>query len=288
MRLHLLVVPYDSGLRDFRMGLGPERLLETGLAAQLLAAGHEVQTEIVEVKSSVPPGEIRSAFELSRLLSVRVRTISEQGGLPVVLAGNCGSAVGTLAGLSTHAPGLVWFDSHGDFNTPETTTGGFLDGMALAIAAGQCWTQLAASVPGFQAVPEQRILLLGARDLDPLEQDRLAASRIVVLPPKRMRAELDAALSRLSACARDVYVHMDLDVLDPRDGRANALAAPDGLRAEEVGDALERIGKSFRVRAVALTAYDPAFDPEGQLCRHAIALLQRLLRAASAQPPWAG
>ncbi len=284
MRLTLLAVPYDSALRDFRMGLGPERLLGTGLEAQLRAAGYEVQVETVEANPNIPPAEIRTAFELNRLLAARVRTISEEGGLPVILAGNCGSAVGTLAGLSTHAPGVVWFDSHGDFNTPETTIGGFLDGMALAIVAGQCWTQLAATVPGFQAVPEQKIILLGTRDLDPLEQERLADSQIMMLAPAQVRAELDAALLQLSARTRDVYVHIDLDVLDPQDGRANALAVPDGLRVEEVGTALERIGRLFHVRAVALTAYDPAYDPAGRVCRHAVSLLQQLLRAASAQP----
>ena len=66
-------------------------------------------------------------------------------------------------------------------------------------------------------------------------------------------------------------------MLDPAEGRANALAAPDGLSADEVGRALERIGEAFRVRAVALTAYDPTCDPEGRVCGHAAGFLLRLL-----------
>lgn len=279
MRLHLLAIPYDSGLRSFRMGQGPEQLLAAGLEGQLRAAGYEVRVEIIETDPNVPPAEIRTAFELNRILAARVRTVSEEGWLPIILSGNCNSAVGTLAGLSTYAPGVLWFDSHGDFNTPETTTGGFLDGMALAIVAGHCWVQIAAAVPGFRATSEQKILLLGTRDLDPLERDRLQNSQVTVLAPEHVRTSLDAALHELSTRTREVYVHVDLDVLDPGEGRANALAAPDGLRAEEVGRVLDRIGNSFHVRAVALTAYDPAVDPEGRVCHHAATLLQRLLTA---------
>ena len=69
---------------------------------------------------------------------------------PVVLAGNCNSYVGTLAGLETDRAGVSWFDAHGDFNTPETTTTGFLDGMGLAMASGRCWKAMPETIAWFQ------------------------------------------------------------------------------------------------------------------------------------------
>jgi arginase len=281
MNVHILVVPYDSALRSVRMGAGPERLLDSGLDAKLRAAGHEVHVERIEADPDSLPAEIRTAFELNQALAGRVRSITEEGGIPVVLAGNCNTAVGSLAGLSAYDPGVLWFDAHGDFNTPETTVGGFLDGMALAIATGRCWRQLAAAVPGFRPVADEHVLMLGTRDLDPLERDLLAHSGITVADPQRVRTELDEDLGTLRQRTGDLYVHIDLDVLDPGEARANALAPPDGLTVEELDSVLQRIGGRFRIRAVAFTAYDPSCDPSGRICSAAARLLHTLLPAVA-------
>src|SRR5690606_31652393 len=68
------------------------------------------------------------------------------------------------------ADSVVWFDQHGDLNTPETSTSGFLDGMALATLLGLCWRPLADAIPGFRAVETGRAMLVGGRALDPAEE----------------------------------------------------------------------------------------------------------------------
>ena len=93
--------------------------------------------------------EIQTAFELYRQLAERVCAARREGRFPLVLSDNCGSGIGTVAGVGTARLGVIWFDGHGDFNTPETTASGFLDGMGLAVVAGLCWKTLAASVPHF-------------------------------------------------------------------------------------------------------------------------------------------
>jgi arginase len=277
MNLRLLAVPYDTALRNFRMGAGPERLLRAGLADSLRAAGHVVEIEHVSPSDGSSPAEIRTAFELNRSLSARVRAAGEAGAVPIVLAGNCISAVGTLAGLDATRCAVLWFDSHGDFNTPETTTGGFLDGMALSVVTGRCWQRLAATVQGFRPVPERDVVLLGTRDLDPLEEQALLDSDVTVLPPTQVRLDLPDVLTELSGRVTDAYVHLDLDVLDAGGWRANALAAPDGLSLDEVCAALARIRSAYRIRAVALTAYDPSFDPDGTVVHAATELLHSAL-----------
>jgi arginase len=273
MKLHILAIPYDTALRNFRMGGGPDRLLRAGLPGSLEAAGHLVEVEHVSPGDNSIPAEISSSFELNRALASRVRAAVDAGAVPIVLAGNCISAVGTLAGLSPTCCAVLWFDSHGDFNTPETTIGGFLDGMALSTVTGRCWRQLAATVQGHRPVSETDVVLLGTRDLDPLEEDLLASSDVTVLSPMQVRSDLTEIVRELSSRVKDVYVHLDLDVLDPAEGQANALAAPDGLSLEDVRAALETIRAEFRIRAIALTAYDPAFDPDGHVVRAAITLL---------------
>jgi arginase len=281
MDIHLFSVPYDTARRGERMGAGPEHLLAAGAAERLRAHGHRVRVEEITLPDDTFPAEIRTAFELQRAVAVGVRSAAATGSLPVVLAGNCNvAALGMLAGLRARNVGVLWFDAHGDYNTPETTIGGFLDGMALAMATGRCWIQLLERLPGFEPVAPSNVLLLGARDLDPLEASLLAESRVTRLQPADVDAGLAAALDRMQQRIRDVYVHVDLDVLDPaKHGSANAFAAPDGLGVDQVVSAIRTAARRFRVRGAALTAYDPAFDADGRTCRAALALLEALADA---------
>ncbi|MBB4638242.1 arginase family protein [Longimicrobium terrae] len=188
MNIHLIAVPYDSAVRGWRMGAGPEALLRSGLEDHLRARGHHVATEIVEAPDDGPATEIRTAFVLAAALRDRVRTAREAGALAVVLAGNCGSALGTVAALAEDEPLVVWMDAHGDLNTPETSRSGFLDGMALAILTGHCWAPMAASLLP-RPVAEDHVLLVGARDLDAGEQALLADSAIRLVHADAARAE---------------------------------------------------------------------------------------------------
>jgi len=285
MELHFLSVPYDTARRGERMGAGPEHLLRSGLADHLRARGHPAHVEPLDPPTNAFAAEISTAFALQGAVADGVRRATARGRLPVVLSGNCNAAaVGTVAGLGGRDVGVLWFDSHGDFNTPETTIGGFLDGMALAIVTGRCWRQLAARVPGFAPVHESNVVLLGTRDLDPLEAAALSESAVTVLRPGDLRDRLEATLSDLRRRVGTLYIHVDLDVLDPSTaGRANALAAPDGLAVEDVVFVLERAARHFRIGGVALTAYDPGFDADGRVCRAAFTLAGSLADATEKQ-----
>src|SRR4029077_20979784 len=140
--------------------------------------------------------EIQTSFELMRMLSGAVRDAVESGRLPIVLAGNCSTAVGTLAGLGGSV-GVAWFDAHGDFNTPDTTTSGFLDGTAVAIITGRCWKQLAVSIPGFQPIADETVCLIGTRDVDSLEGRLIAESGVDVIEPSKIRSELPRTLNAI-------------------------------------------------------------------------------------------
>ncbi len=168
MEIRLLLVPYDSGQRNVRMGAGPEHLCAAGLEKHLAAQGHQVDSEVIEPASRNWRAEVQTSFELMRAIAKHVRAARTARRFPVVLSGNCLAAVGVIAGLGP-GTGVIWIDAHGDFNTPQTTTSGFLDGMTLATATGQCWGELAHSIEGFEPVPENAVVLLGARDLDPGE-----------------------------------------------------------------------------------------------------------------------
>src|SRR6266566_1644129 len=198
MEIQLLAVPYDSGNRGARMGAGPEALLDAGISEALRKDGHQVHVKIAELPADSWHAEIQTGFELMRMLSAAVRDARDSNRLPIVLAGNCNTAVGTVAGLGADSTGVVWFDAHADFNTPETTTSGFLDGTAVAILTGRCWTQLAATVPDFKPVSDDRICLVGTRDIDSLEGGLLDESRVAVVAPRQLRSSLRENLTAMS------------------------------------------------------------------------------------------
>lgn len=278
--VHLIAVPWDSGIRGWRLGAGPIHLLEGGLESRLRAAGHTVQTRWIEAPADPPPVEIRTAFQLAGYVADAVRQARSAGALPLILAGNCATAMGTLAGLSDAEPGVVWLDAHADLNTPETTRSGFLDGMALAIATGRCWEQMAATIPGFRPIPDDNVCLIGTRDFDPAELKLLRRSEITVLSAADYLEELPGTLKSLRTHTNAVYLHIDLDVLDPSEGRANAFAADYGLSVREVLYVIQTIRRKIPIAAVALTAYDPSCDAADRIPAVADIILYELARGA--------
>jgi arginase len=272
MRVAILAVPYDAGQRSVGVGLGPARLLEAGLANQLREAGNEVRQAMVELPDNPPLHELARIVELQRALAWAISHALAREEFPIVLAGNCSSAVGTLASRPRDTA-VVWFDAHGDFNTPDTTTSGMVDGMALAMATGRCYRALAADIPKFAPIDERRVFLVGARDLDPLERRTLDSSPVQRIDAGDWRT-LVSRLRALGPPSPPLYVHLDLDVLDPAHGRANRLAVNGGLSAKDLTAAIEALSAATQIFALAVTAYDPSFDGDGRACRAAFGAIR--------------
>jgi arginase len=200
-----------------------------------------------------------------------------------VLSGSCFASVGIVAGLGEAAPGVVWFDAHGDFNTPDITIEGYLDGMGLSILTGGSWTAMANEIPGFTPVPETAALLAGARDFDDLEKAHLDESAVGLVEPERLRSPeaVHDAIGALAPAPSGIYLHVDLDVLDAAEATVNVYSASGGLTAGELEAAVAAVLERHPVRAMSLTAYDPKSDPEGRVPPIAMRLLEVLARSAA-------
>jgi len=260
----LIQVPYHLGRKGVVLGAGPEPLAQ--------AIGGE---SVVVERSEPLTNEISATFDVIRHVRAAVRETLDAGRFPLVLAGNCHSAVGTIAALEREI-GIVWFDAHADFHTPDTTPTGFFDGMPLAIITGEGWDELRGTVEGLRPVPQERIVLVGVRDLDPTEEVRLSASAIARPDLAALEGVLDELATRVDA----VYLHIDLDVLDPSEGKANGWAVAGGLTADELEHAVRAVLSRFTVPAAAFSAYDPEFDPEGRIP----AVAARLASVLTAEP----
>lgn len=162
-------------------------------------------------------------------------------GYPVLLASDCTIALGTLPALADVRPDawVLWIDAHGDFNSPDTTLSGFLGGMCLAGACGVWET-------GLGTGPEaSQVVICGARDLDPDERNLLRTHAVELLEPRDAVARLEG---------RPVFVHVDLDVLDPSVVPGASFPVPGGMEEEELEALLRDVMAAADVIGCEVTA----------------------------------
>ena len=268
MGIRLIQVPYDSGHRNRRMGQGPFHFAAKGVAENLAEIAGSVKAVVVECNDPFPT-EIATTFRLQRAISEQVQTALTESAFPLILSGNCDSTVGALGGFASHRLGLIWFDGHGDFNTPETSTSGFLDGMGVAMVTGHCWSAMTESIPGFHPLTEDRVALVGVRDLYEVEYSRLLKSEITLVQYEKMRDDgaievLEQVLHAWSGKLDGVYVHVDMDVHNPTLAPVNSYQPSEGLSPEEVQQCVRTIAANFRILGASVTAYDPDSDTAGK------------------------
>jgi arginase len=284
MKVQVIQVPYDSGHRSLRAGSGPEHFVDNGLPQALQAEGHEVSVETIESRSEFRT-EVQTQFELYRSLAERVADARRNSKFPLILSGNCGATVGAIAGSGQERLGVIWFDAHGEFNTPETTTSGFLDGMGVAIATGLCWKRLAASIPGFRPLPGSNILLIGGRDFDEGEQDRLEQAGVVVVDGATfeqtdVQNALNTEISKLAKDLDEIHLHIDPDALNPNEAPANSyqFMTEGGMSVEQLMEAVALIKKNLNVTSATVASFEPSYDPRGKTLEAIIKMIKQIIR----------
>ncbi|MBZ0321418.1 MAG: arginase family protein [Anaerolineae bacterium] len=169
---------------------------------------------------------------------------------PVVFAADCVTSIGMVRGLTQRhgEMGIVWYDAHGDFNTPATTPSGYIGGMPLAMLVGRGEQDL---MRGAEVRPlnEAHIVITDARDLDPGEREALAASRILHLPD--VAELLTAPLPHVP-----LYVHFDTDVVNLEEMPGMNYPAPGGPSLDTAADTLQRVAHDGEVVGVLFGLWD--------------------------------
>jgi arginase len=286
MRLQPVIVPYRYDEREAGLGLGPGALLEAGLGKRLVEAGHDVATPVAAILADEELEDGSVALNVGKLGSKTALLVAEarrRQTAALVVTGDCTAAVGVVSGLQqadgVAAPiGVVWIDAHGDFNTPDISMSGILAGMPVAILAGLAepdWRNAAGlAVP----IPTDRIVLAGVRDLDEKEATLLRSTNVQVVSTGDIRAgrPFQAALDRLAAACDVLYLHVDLDVLDPRLVPSSSTPAAGGLEIDETADAMARVLRTGKVAAVGVANLNPGAGARGERSlKSTLALLER-------------
>ena len=195
------------------------------------------------------------------------------GYFSVGLFATCPSMPGMVAGLQhsgpTSAPiriGMVWLDAHPDFNTPETTRSGSLGGMPVAVATGRALQNMRLDAKLNPPLADENVVMAGVRLTDPLEQDLLDKSRIQQLSVddiRRITPAVWAQLDRLNRQVDKLYIHIDMDVLDPREVSMHGNKVPGGPSSEELAALFEQIFARYPKASAIGFATIPSSDPGG-------------------------
>lgn len=267
VRVALVKMPYVGERNVPDTSRGPDYLEEGGIRKLLEQQGVQVMPTATVALTPDEEKAYGSWNHLALASGDMGKLIAEErrnGYLPVGLLANCNGLLGMLSGLQhsglTSKPlrvGMVFIDAHGDFNTPETTLSGMLGGMPVAIAAGQCLTRMRIKAGLEPAIPTRHIVEACVRDTDPLEQELLDRSEIQQLTLEDVRtrsANLQREMKRLSEATDAIYIHVDMDVLDPKEVPGVALPVPGGPTSAELAAALTEMFKYEKAAAFGVAA----------------------------------
>jgi arginase len=243
-------------------------LLPAGCRALSALAG-----DVLGVRPTVVPVSAEPSARLdgvaNRAVLVGNRTaqlaaLEAPEGPVLTIGGDCGVEVAPL-GVARYRYGerlgVVWFDAHADLNTPDSSPSAAFHGMALRAAFGGGDAQFAAS----PAVRPGAAVLVGARSLDDVERAAVEAGLVTHLPVSSAREPARVADVVTALDVDTVYVHIDLDVLDPSEFDGMCYPEPGGMRIVEVAAGVRAVAERARVIGAGIT--ECATDDESRLRR---------------------
>ena len=281
----------DLGAGRRGVDMGPSAIRYAGLDDRLARLGLEcvdlgnVETAIAEATASGDPAarflpQIKEACErIARRISATVT----DGYVPIVLGGDHSIALGTLGGLAaSHGTGgVIWFDAHGDLNTPETSPSGNVHGMPLAAALGLANEYFESEAWPLPALDPARVVLIGVRSLDDGERElvrRLGVGVYTMTDLDRRGVEpvVREALERVEG-GNFVHVSLDLDVVDPEVAPGVGTPVRGGLSYREAHLAMELVAESGLLGSMDVVEVNPILDRENATATLAVELVASAL-----------
>ncbi len=277
--VEIIGVPMDLGADRRGVDMGPSAIRYGGLASQLESLSIPCQDggdlavpgpEESTVDSDDGINGDAKYFEETRVvcerLTKRVENVRSAGRFPLVLGGDHSIGIGTVSGVADEDTGIIWFDAHADFNTPETTPSGNVHGMALAAILGEGifadreW----ADAPN---VEESNVAMVGLRSIDPGERERLVESDVHVytmtdIDERGITTVVRDALAAVTDGVDQLSVSLDLDFLDPNEAPGVGTPVRGGVSYREAHAAMELVHTEAdaKLAALELVEVNPILD----------------------------
>lgn len=278
-KVTLIFVPLHLGGPHRGVSMGPAAMKVAEVAEKIERLGFTVRNEVeVSVPNSVCWSEHGSApkcvpeiTEVSLRVAEAVEEAMSNESIPVTIGGDHSLAIGSIAGVSSYYRkrnenfGLVWFDAHGDINTPDTTSSGNVHGMPLAVSLGYGDKRMVDLLGFSPKVQPNRSVLIGIRDLDPPEREMIDQSGITPYTIRDidhlgLSRVTDLAVSSLGSDIAGLHLSFDIDVIDPDVAPGVSTAASGGLNYRESLHALTLLAESRLLRSIDIVELNPAND----------------------------
>jgi len=293
--VRILGVPTDYGANRRGVDMGPSAIRYAGLEGAVRRVADECQDdgdlEVVRAESTDPdraPMDGRAKFiseveDVAGRLADRVAGTCADGALPLVLGGDHSIAIGSMAGAARDAEiGVLWFDAHGDFNTPTTTPSGNVHGMPLAAALGR---DEFAELPWAQApgLDPERVAIVGVRNLDPPERAAINDSPVTAFSMSDIDEHgivdvVEDAIAAASDGADGLHVSLDLDWLDPKEAPGVGTPERGGATYREAHAALEEVAAADTpTRSLEVVEVNPILDQHNETAELACELVASAL-----------
>jgi arginase len=293
MTIHLLGVPMDLGAGRRGVDMGPSAIRIAGIAERLRDLGHTVIDEgNISIKTQeeqkVRDPHAKYLPEITRavgVLSRKVERVLASGHFPLVLGGDHSIAIGTIAGIASHARkrrqkvGVFWIDAHGDFNTPESSPSGNIHGMPLAVCVGLGPAPLRAVGGEVRKVDPKHVALIGVRTLDREERKNIVTHGVNVFTMEEidrfgLHEVMTKAIKRVAKKVDYLHVSFDLDSVDPVYAPGVGTPVKGGLDYREAHLIMEMLAESGKMSSLELVEVNPILDNRNQSAEFAVELVQ--------------
>ena len=288
----IIGVPLDLGAGRRGVDMGPSAIRYAEIVQRLEGLGYQIHdTGDIPVRRDairhIPGIRMHYLEEIERVNTDLCQRVSEQldrGRFPLILGGDHSIAIGTLAGIRqrTKQLGIIWFDAHGDINTPETSPSGNIHGMPVAISLGLGHERLTAIGGPDTRVNAKNFVQIGIRDLDPGEKIRLREQGVTVFTMHEidrlgMAKVMEEAIRIAADGADGVHVSFDMDAMDPLHAPGVGTPVVGGLTYRESHLAMEMLSSAKIVGSAEFVEVNTVLDHGNQTAKVAVALIGSLL-----------
>lgn len=284
-------VPMDLGGGRRGTDMGPSAVRIAGVEAAVRAIGlgfEDLGNVPVEQPHTRSPENSNARFleEIAAscvTLRDTVLQALEEGRFPFVVGGDHSIACGTVAGVSTHFArkdqklGLLWYDAHGDMNTPESSPSGNIHGMPLAACIGRGLDDLTRLGERFPMVDTKNTVAVGVRSLDERERRVVQETgvRVITMREVDMRGMHDVMLEALEIVndgTAGFHLSFDVDGADPTVAPGVGTPVPGGLDFRESHLFMEMVAETKRLTSLEITEINPILDKGNKTAQVAVDL----------------
>jgi arginase len=289
----LIYAPLHLGGSHKGVSMGPAAMRVAEVSEKIQRLGFQVEREIdIPVPPSVCFSDratnaarcVPEILEVSQAVGAAVEQALADGAIPITIGGDHSLAIGSIAGVANHFRklqknfGLIWFDAHGDINTPDTTLSGNVHGMPLAVSLGHGDKRLTELFGFSPKVAPNRAALVGIRDLDDGERDMIDRSGITPFTMSDidhlgLGKVTDLAMAAVGADLSGIHVSFDIDVIDPEVAPGVSVPAAGGFNYRESHFALELLAQSDLMCSLDIVELNPARDLRNKTAKLATQLI---------------